>query len=148
MESKTWLELSKKYLNVKYKLGSFNIDEGLDCLSFLILFYKDIGKDVIKLQEKFHHLEYKGRKITFNNYHTELKNWKEHIECFKLLLDTHFTKKEYFEKGDILIMKEKDEISISIYAGNSKVFIVSKEYGIYPQKLLLNNIIRIYNFND
>lgn len=40
------LELVEKYKNAKFLHNGRSLDEGIDCLGFIILFYRDLGVDL------------------------------------------------------------------------------------------------------
>lgn len=64
----------KKYLGVPYKLRGRDLS-GLDCYGLLILAYKDIGIEIMDLEEEYtEDWSWRGKNLFIENYH---KDWNE-----------------------------------------------------------------------
>lgn len=120
-----WYQLTKKYNNVPYKLGSWDREEGLDCLSLFICVLEDMGFNIDILKKKFV-LEYRGKKIDYKNYSTEIKTKPEMIFCLIEFVKKVGRKVDKMVKGDVVIFESDKETIVALYTGQGS-FLTSFE---------------------
>ena len=133
---------NKYYLDVPYKIGGQNSEEGYDCISLVYTFYAKLGIDIYAI-----HAKTKYNQITPKNY---LKYWNGSTEDTELLRDWALSlgekvSEKYRIAGDLLICYFENEKQwfLSIYLGNDLCSIISierKKIMICPYLLLKKTI--------
>lgn len=123
MEKINWYEITKKYGNVPYKKGSWDIKEGLDEFSLFILFLGELGYDVLKYKDEYN---YSGPKL---------------LEFIR----TRFKKIQSLKKGCICIIDAGEYPKYPmIYLGRNLFLVAQKDIGCRIIKHPVNNIKEIY----
>lgn len=139
-----WLNITKKFNNIKFKAGSWDPNEGLDCLSTLILFMKEIGKNVSKYENGEEKFEYDGKLFTKYNYADIFNNEKKIFEAMKVFVNKNCIKVKRAIKGDIIIFNIYDNDMFGIYLGQGLSLVVFEESGVkvlnYMPQLLRRSI--------
>lgn len=134
-----WYELTKRYNNVDYKAGSWDINEGLDCLSLIILFLEDMGFDVEKYKNGEHTFKYGDKEFNANNYAEILDNRKDATKALFSFIKSKFVKVDKTKKGDVVILSTSNDITVGIYTGQQTVLTSVEGYGC--------KVIKIKNFD-
>lgn len=138
-----WYEITKKYNNnINYKNGSWDIEEGLDCLTLMLSFFQDMGKDISELLKIT--FIYKGKEMNAYNYKDILGDTKERNEAFTYFLKHNFVKIDKIEKGCIIFYKSTE--LVGIYLGSDKILTVFEEYGLKIIKVRPNSIKEMYKW--
>ena len=121
-----WSAITRKYIGAPYKFGSWNIDEGLDCLSFMNLILEDQG---YKIDYSF-----KLNGIGIENY-TDLENEDQKNALMKeyVLANTKKFPTKQGRPGDIVFCERN---IIGILDANAKVLVCSLDMGVK----LLNSV--------
>lgn len=118
MKIKEWNKIADKYMSVPYKFGSWDINKGLDCLSFICLMMEEQGHSVDYYQE------YDG--IGLLNY--------TDIDDHDLLMDNMITfiranskevEKINYHPGQIVIYQTGQIQSVGILDLNANIIICS-----------------------
>ena len=141
-----WYKITDKYNGVKYKQGSWDIKEGLDCISMIVLFMKDMDKDVGGLIDGSEGFEYNGNKLTATTFLDYLNSVDEINEALKLFIQDQCVKVERAVKGDILYFKYRKEDMLGIYLGNGLIMCCFETYGVKKIKLRNFKITEIYRW--
>ena len=101
-----------KYIGIKFKVRSFNKDEGLDCLTFILYFLKqeyNYDFDISKVPEytKYWYLDKSLRSLYYDNIkqYCALKPYKEgvNIKIGQLLLFSYFNEASAITHAGIYI---------------------------------------------
>jgi len=142
----SWYEITEKYNAIKYKQGSWDIDEGLDCISMIVLFMKDIGKDVDDLIDGSKGFEYKGNILTATTFLDYVNDKVEINKALKLFIKQHCNKVDRMKKGDIVFFNYRKDILLGVYLGAGLVMCCFETYGIKKIKLRTFNIMEIYRW--
>ena len=137
-----WYNITKKYNNIEYKNGSWDIDKGLDCFTLIMLFMEDIGRDITKFKEMT--FKYEGKNITSFNYHELLGDSVERNKVFKSFILDNFTKTDKLEKGNIVLYNIKGSDVVGIYMGSSLVLVAFEDVGIRNIKINTKLIVEVY----
>jgi len=145
MKKINWYELTKKFNNVDYKLGSLNIEDGLDCATAMFRFLEGMGYDISKWNNDDWYFEFDNKKINRNNYSTELKP-EQHTQALYTIINKDFIKTDKLEKGCVCITNLVNNYCICIYLGFNNFLIVTKENGLRIIKLPKKNIKEIYKY--
>ena len=121
----------KKYIGIKFKVRSFNKEEGLDCLTFILYFLKqeynyDFDVNLVPDYNTYWYLNKSMRSLYYDNIkrYCDLKPYKEgvNIKIGSLLLFSYF--------------KEPSAIThVGIYIGNNKFIHCTESVGICVTKL-------------
>ncbi len=62
----------RKYLDVKYKLRGRAVDSGLDCYGLIVAIYKDMGFELLDIEEEYNEdWAWEGRNHFIENYHNQ-----------------------------------------------------------------------------
>lgn len=124
MQNIKWFEITRKYGNIPYKKGSWDINDGLDEFSLMILFLGELGYDILK-------------------YKSEWISSKSQILDF---IRTRFEKTLSLKKGCICIMDglEVDSNYVAIYLGRNLFLITHKEIGCRVVKISVDSIKETY----
>jgi hypothetical protein len=140
----SWYEITKKYNNVKYKLGGSNLNEGIDCLNMILLFLKDIGKDVDDCLNGNKTFIFKGKTLNINNYLEELESEEELHNAFNEFIKQNFTKVNKMKKGDICRYEFKNMLGTGIYIGKDSLMCNFRDCGVKNIKIKNMKIAEIY----
>ena len=130
-------ELIQKYRGIPYKLGSIDPEEGLDCLSFIWSFYRDMGK---VLPTFFMGVDKE----------TYAKVWEEDREEAKRLfiayLRANLEEVEAYKQGDILVVEQGEKFIVGIYVQMGNILYADPRVGIVllPLSSLRIDRMRIY----
>lgn len=139
-----WYKLTQKYVGVPHKLGSWNLQEGIDCLALLILFRQDMGEDVSGYLNSTKGFDYKGKFISKESYMKELKDFDEMVDALKSFIRTTYKKTNTKVKGCVCFYKIKDIEAIGIYLGQGLMLSSFETYGCKVIKIRNNPIMEIY----
>ena len=126
---KSWHSITKKYIGVPYKFGSWKIEKGLDCLAFLVLM----------MQEQGYTIDWNDSiggftKETYVNLSDE--------DLINQLLYDYICKNTVklnlyeYQVGDIVFIEVDNKIVPGILDGNAKVLTCSRLSGV----ILLSNM--------
>jgi len=143
---KSWYKITEKYNAIKYKQGSWDIDEGLDCISMIVLFMKDIGKSVDDWITGSKAFEYKGNHLTATTFLDYLSDKNEITKALKSFLKYTCKKVDRMSKGDIVFFNYRKDILFGIYLGGGLVMCSFETYGIKKIKLRNFDIMEIYRW--
>jgi len=129
-------EKMSSLIGIPYKLGSFDPNEGLDCLSFIWTFFNDTGR---KMPEEFEGL-------TCATYPELWK--KDKIEAkrtFIRFLSSNLTEidKHRSLPGDVLVCNDG---VIGINAGNGHIVTVIEDQGVKVLKLSNLRVKRVFRW--
>ena len=131
-------EITKKYVGAPYKLGSFDPKEGLDCLSLVLNFTRDLSGEVPE--------EFDG--VTIDDYP---KLWKEEpIKAKKKFVGfLASTFKEIDRRrslpGDIIVCTDNNgKFVIGINAGNGQFLTVVENEGVRKLRISDFTLKRVY----
>ena len=102
-----WYELTKKYSNVPYKQGNWDIDEGLDIIPLIILFLKDVGCDI----EKHRNEAKKLNDRLIGSTHDEV------VDSICSFIKDRCTKVSNLIRGDIVFARMMNKEVVTIYCG-------------------------------
>lgn len=138
-----WSTLTKKYCNVPYKLGSYDINQGLDCLSLIHNFSNEIGKEVDFKNPDFK-IEYKENQFNVAEGIDICKSNEELGEAAMLFIKKMFTKIERLKKGCICISEIWNMKFTSIYVGNGKHLMMFDKIGTRILPVTEEHILEIY----
>ena len=106
-------KLVGKFLNVPYKLGGQDFN-GMDCVSFIYLFYKMYGVDIPD--------EFSG--FTMQNYVEEYnKSGKEGKKIFADYIRSWTKEANKSSKGDIIILFVEDDLNFAIDIGRGNILV-------------------------
>ena len=141
-----WYKITDKYNGVKYKQGSWDIKEGLDCISMIVLFMKDMDKDVGGLIDGSEGFEYNGNKLTATTFLDYLKDKDEINKALKLFIQDQCVTVNRMIKGDIVFFKFKNDIAVGIYLGQGVVMCCFETYGIKKIKIRNFTVQEIYRW--
>ncbi len=142
----SWYKITEKYNNIKYKQGGWNPDEGLDCISMIVLFMNDIGKDVGGLIDGSEGFEYKGNHLTATTFLDYLDDKDEINKALKLFIQEQCSKVDRATKGDIVFFKYQKDILVGVYLGSGLVMCSFETYGIKKLKLRNFTVTEIYRW--
>jgi len=138
----------KKFDNIPYKQGSWDIKNGVDCVSMVSLFFKELGYDTDKIKKGT--LKYKGKNLTTENYFKIIPE-KEHQTMLISFFDKFFKKKDSIiniKKCDIVIYNLFKSLAIGIYLGQGAAIFAVNDQGTKILKLKNNNIKKVYQWQD
>lgn len=140
-----WYDITKKYNRVKYKQGGWNIKEGLDCISMILLLFKEIGMNVDDYIEGKKGFVYNGNLLTANNFLDYLSNPDEINVVLRLFIQEICVKVNKMQKGDVCFFKYKNVIpAAGLYLGQGTVMCSFAKLGIKNLKLRNFEITEIY----
>jgi len=142
-----WYKVTDKYNSVSYKQGSWDIKEGLDCLSMIVLFMKDIGNNVDDWISGKKGFLYKDDLLTATNFLEYVSTQDETSEALMHFIKQQCVKVNKINKGDICLFKIKGgEPAVGIYLGQNTVMCCFIDYGIKKFKIRDSKIMEIYRW--
>ena len=141
-----WYKITDKYNGVKYKQGSWDIKEGLDCISMIVLFMKDLGHNVDKLIAGTEGFRYKNNILTSKTFLDYVSSRDEISDALKLFIQEHCKKVNKLSKGDIVYFKYIKDIVVGIYLGGGIAMCSFETYGIKKIKIRNFSVMEIYRW--
>jgi hypothetical protein len=141
-----WYELTKKYNNLKYKAGSLNVEQGLDCLTLLFSFYEDMGIDLSKLKKSYFSVD--GKKYTIKNYTKLEPDVNKRNKIFKAFLSKFFKKVKDLKKGDLVLFEFMNHEIHGISAGKNLLLCAIEGYGVRNIKIKKSGIQEVYRWQS
>lgn len=136
-----WNKITSKFIGRPYKFGSWKIEEGLDCLSFLVLIQAELGRIITDEKIKIGRIE-----------KTNYTKWPEKVLSKALIkgIRKHFDKIEPIEVrfGDVVIGTIKGEFAHGIVDSNGQMIVCSKERGVFVAPLELMQIIEYRTYRE
>lgn len=133
-------KFSRQFLKIPYKLGSFDQNEGLDCATFVLHFFKELdGTELsVKVEEDAYNV-YNTNRLS-KIYESYLLRYLD-VQKFPCQV----------EQLDILIFRERERHSehVGIYLGGN-LFIHCSEHGVQIHKLSLckKNLLYVGRFKE
>ena len=133
-------EIINKYVGIPHKLGSWDKEEGLDCLSLIYYIYKDFGIDLpLEFSEGF----------TIDNYkdlweQNTLRSLKAKLKYVASLGKE--IKSKTMCVGDIIITQMEDQIAMGIYVGQNLFISSFEDIGVALQNLENYELKRVYRW--
>ena len=130
----------EEFLNIKYKNRGMCVDEGLDCLTFILYFYKThLKRDIIVNIPEYQQTWYKNK----DTYDLYSKNIDKYINVKR------FKDVKYIELYDILFFSVYEDVNIithaGIYIGNNKIIHCIENKGVVISDLtIMKNKLILY----
>lgn len=134
------LEFARRFVGIPYKLGSFNPEEGLDCATFVLHFFKTLdGKELS--------IDFPGDIFDVYAKNHSSKVYEKYIQkC--LYLQRYPCETNIL---DILVFNEKERHSqhVGIYLGNG-AFIHCNEYGVnlFKVSMSIRSLLFVGKFKE
>lgn len=143
-----WYDITKKYNNIGYKLGSIDLEEGLDCSTLMLSVWTDLGYDTSKIYSGEYKLKFKDKELDILNYMNEIKEHDELLELLIEFIKDVCVKKDRAKKGDIIVIKFKEYDYIGIYCGQNKYLTAVVDLGCRIYKLNNETIKEVYSWEQ
>jgi len=129
---------ASRIVNAPYLLGSVNPELGLDCISSIYVFYKDLG---IEIPERFEGLSIRNYAAFWQKDPGAAK-----IKMMRYLLSLgEEIDAKFRQPGDLLFLEHEGQTMVGVFLGNGNVLASDLRVGtrIFPLKSLKGEVKRV-----
>jgi hypothetical protein len=113
--------------------SSFDITKGLDCITIIIEFLEEFGRDMTHTRNPNFTIPYKGKEYKVlgrDNPDDDLKNLRESKESHQITIEfvrKALTKTDKLKKGCVCILNSMKYKLVGIYVGDSRYLIMFED---------------------
>lgn len=130
-------QIAAKYANAPYKLGGMSPSDGLDCVSYIFCFYRDLGMEIA---------DHEGD-LTPANY---AEAWRKDVDGAKCALTRYLLSfgeevdPKFIRTGDLALIRDQDGIKTAICLGNGNFLTCDQRVGtmIFPRRVMAGEIVK------